>query len=166
MLKSGGNEDSIDSTQTEVYADSRPIKTKGKKMADKNVHLQVKAATPNVPPSWALCQNNSNYMYKYTGGNPTAQQPPGSFNFTHGQGPKIVDIDLVNSQGFSISSVTISYDPGTGENAHDLTEADQGDGTWRITDSDVNAESGNYEVFVNDGTTATNIECDPRWVND
>lgn len=135
-------------------------------MGDQNVHLQVKSASRNVQSPWALCQNNSNYMYKYTGGNPKAGQPPGSFNFTHGTGTKTVDIDLVSSQGFSISNLTISYAPGTGQDAHDLSGADQGDGTWRITDTDVHAESGTFEVFVDNGTTATNIECDPRWEND
>lgn len=135
-------------------------------MANQNVHLQVKSASPNVQSPWALCQNNSNYMYKYTGGNPKGDQPPGSFNFTHGAGTKTVDIDLISSSGFSISNVKIKYAAGTGQDEHDLSEADQGDGTWRITDTDVHAESGTFEVYVDKGTTVTNIECDPRWENE
>ena len=134
-------------------------------MANQNVHLQVKSAQSPTPTAFTICQNNSSYMYKYTGGNPTGDDPSGSFNFTHGGGQKTVDIDLISSSGFTISKVQIDYAAGTGANSHDLSDAGNPDGTWTITDTNVHQESGTFEVYVDNGTTATNIECDPRWEN-
>lgn len=134
-------------------------------MANQDVKLKVMAAGSPVPTGWTACQNNASYMYKYSGGNPSAGQPAGSFNFTHGGGTKTVDIKLKESSGFSISSVTISYDDSN--KTKDLSTSQSGD-TWTITDTDVDAESGYFNVFVNDGNVSpavTNIECDPRWVN-
>jgi hypothetical protein len=109
-------------------------------------------------------------MYNYTGGNPTGDQPVGSINFTSGSnaGTKYADISLVGSSGFAISNVQITYSPN--DAARDLTAAEKPDdpGVWRITDSDLDAESGTFEVFVDDSNVVpkvTNIECDPRWVN-
>jgi hypothetical protein len=140
-------------------------KDEEKEMPDQNVNLQVTAAQSPLPAAWTLCQNNSNYMYKYTGGNPTSEQPSGSFNFTHGpSGSKTVQIGLTGSSGFAISSVRIGYDDDN--DPKDLSSAANTNGTWTITDTDVDAESGYYNVFVNDTTNSVNgIECDPRWKN-
>lgn len=132
-------------------------------MPDQNINLQVSAAQSPLPAAWTLCQNNSSYMYKYTGGNPTSGQPTGSFNFTHGSGSKTVQVGLTGSNDFEISSIEIGYDDAN--DPHDLSVSGSGS-TWTITDSDVHSEAGYYKVFVNDTTNSVNgIECDPRWKN-
>ena len=136
--------------------------------ANQTVRLNVSTARSPLPASWTLCQNNHTYMYNYTGGNPTSNQPAGSVNFTHGSGTKYVDIALVASSGFAISKVQITY--GQTDGAKDLTAAEKADdpGVWRITNTNIDAEYGTFEVSVDDSNVepnVTNIECDPRWVN-
>ncbi|MEH6518951.1 MAG: hypothetical protein V7742_19915 [Halioglobus sp.] len=132
-------------------------------MADSTVQLQVKSYTNNLPGGFQRSANTAaGYCYKYTGGNNTAKD--GSFSFSKGSGQKSVGISLNASSGFVIASVSISYD--NAQDPHDLTPPTSGvDGVWTITDSDVNAESGYYTVYVNDTDGTQNIECDPRWTN-
>jgi len=142
---------------------------------DQSVHLQVKVKPATMPAGWTECQNNASYtndyIYKYTGGNPRPADPthnrpadpPGSFVFSTGGGTKTVSLDLISSAGFSISDVDIKYDGST--DPSDVTASDDGDGTWTISDTAVDQETGTFKVYVDHGDDQK-IECDPRWVND
>ena len=136
-------------------------------MPDQTVSLNVnRINNGNVPGGFTQCQNNTDYCYKYSGGNPQSGDPAGSFNFTHGSGAKSVLVQLQGSNGFIINNISVIYE--TSNSPHDLTPAANPNGTWTITDTDVDVEEGHFLIFVNDNNQAppvTGIECDPRWRN-
>jgi hypothetical protein len=138
-------------------------------MADVSINLNMKkqSGSGTFPPSgYTACQNNANYAYKYSGGNFdngkgfefTKESPPGA--------AKIVEIDLIGSGNvaYSVASAEIHY--AVSPPAHADVSSSVSGNKITITDTDLDAESGTFNVKVNDTTNSVNgLQCDPRWQN-
>jgi hypothetical protein len=129
-------------------------------MPDATINLSVQAVqNGQIPTGYSPCEGNSNYCYQFTNGNYDGGK---GFSFTHGQGQKSVSVALTGASGFTITNVGIAYNEAS--NPGDLSATANPNGSWTITDSEVDQESGYFVVIVKNATDS-GITCDPRWRN-
>ena len=136
-------------------------------MPDTTVQLDIRDNV-STDPGWKESTGTTGYSYLFSGGNYGDPRNPGGFKFGHGSGAKSVDIDLIADARYRITDVQICYDKKGGEDPPPNLSTPPGNRSnrkWTINDSDVDAESGYFNVTVA-FANVTGIVCDPRWQND